>query len=93
MDSAIIRNDARSRFEMEVDGELCVLDYRLADGVFTIDHVGVPASVGGRGIAGTLVRTALDDARANGWRVIANCTYAAAWIGRHPAYGDLVSRA
>ena len=91
MDQAIVRNEAESRFETTVDGALCVLDYRFADGVLAIDHVGVPPEVGGRGLAGALVRTALDAARENGWRVIPNCTYAAAWIERNPTYADLVT--
>ena len=93
MDLTILRNEARSRFEAMVDGALCVLEYRLADSVLTIDHVGVPPEVGGRGIAGALVRTALDVAREQGWRVIPGCAYAAAWIERNPAYRDLVNRA
>ena len=92
MDVAIVRNEADNRFETTVDGALCVLDYTFADGVLAIDHVIVPPEVGGRGIAGSLVRTALDTAREQGWRVIPNCTYAAAWIERHPGYLDLVNR-
>ncbi len=91
MTTKVVRNDAGSRFEATVDGELCMLAYRLQGGVLAIDHVIVPAVVGGRGIAADLTRTALDAARANGWRVVPNCSYAAAWIQRHPEYQDLLS--
>jgi predicted GNAT family acetyltransferase len=48
-----IRHDiAAQRFEVEVDGERCELDYRVSGGVMTITHTGVPSAVGGRGIAG-----------------------------------------
>ena len=90
MDAKILRNEAAQRFETTVEGVLCVLEYRLRDGVLAIDHVGVPDVVGGRGIAGLLTRTALDMARREHWRVIPNCAYAAAWIQRHPEYADLV---
>lgn len=92
MDINMIRNEPRNRFEAEVDGELCVVDYRLDDSVLTIDHVVVPKPVGGRGIAGALTRFALDTARREGWGVVANCSYAAAWIARHPEYQDLLRR-
>lgn len=89
----VIRNDAKNRFETTVDGVLCVLEYRLRDNVLTIDHTDVPEAVGGRGIASVLTRTALDTARNEGWRVIPKCSYAVAYIAKHPEYGDLISRA
>ncbi|MBO9663978.1 GNAT family N-acetyltransferase [Dokdonella sp.] len=91
-DYAIVRNDALNRFETTVDGVLCVLDYRLRDGVLTITHTGVPDAVGGRGIAATLTRTAFDAARREGWRVVPACSYAAVWLAKHPEYADLVDR-
>ncbi|MDC8013021.1 GNAT family N-acetyltransferase [Tahibacter soli] len=80
--------DAR-RFVVVVDGHECELVYRLAGGVMKIVHTGVPSAVGGRGIAGELVRAAYDAARAQGWKVIPACSYAAVWVERHPEYADL----
>lgn len=89
----IRRNDAANRFETTVEGALCVLDYRLDGNVLAINHVGVPDAVGGRGIAGQLVKAAFDAARDQAWRVIPNCPYAAAWLDRNPEYADLRERA
>lgn len=89
---AIRRNAAANRFETVVEGHRCVLEYRLDGDVLAIDHVFVPEAVGGRGIAAALTKAALDAARTEGWRVVANCPYAAAYIARHPAYADLLSR-
>ena len=47
-------------------------------------------SVGGRGVAGDLVKAALDYARAQGLRVVPACSYSAAYVQRHPEYADLV---
>lgn len=85
-----IRHDAdRQRFHTTVEGAFCVLDYRLAGGVMTIAYTGVPAEVGGRGIAAALVREALEAARGHGWKVLPACSYAAAWMDRHAEYDDL----
>jgi hypothetical protein len=85
-----IRHDAAAhRFETTVDGQLCEIDYSLRGTLMTIDHTGVPSAVGGRGIASELVRTALDTARAEGWKVVPACSYAAIWMERHPEYADL----
>lgn len=85
-----IRHDsAAHRFEVRVEGSLCELDYTLADGVMTITHTLVPEAVGGRGLAGALVRTALETARGEGWKVVPACSYAVAWMQRHREYDDL----
>ena len=77
------------RFEAQVEGALCVLDYALAGGVMTLTPTEVPPAVGGRGVAGELVRAALEFVRAKGWKVVPACSYAAAWMDRHPAYAEL----
>lgn len=87
----IKHDQAARRFETRVDGFECVLDYTEHAGVMTITHTGVPSAVGGRDIAAALVQAALDAARANGWRVVPACSYAAAWMRRHPAHDDLLA--
>ncbi len=72
------------RFATEVDGHRAVLDYLLTDQVMTITHTGVPQAIGGRGVAGDLMRAALNAARAAGWTVNPVCSYAAAYMRRHP---------
>ncbi|MGX5659930.1 GNAT family N-acetyltransferase [Castellaniella ginsengisoli] len=87
---AIRHDEAAHRFEWTEDGRLCVLDYVLDGAVASFTHTGVPAAVGGRGIAADLVRAGLDTARARGWRVRPLCSYVAAYVKRHPEYQDLV---
>ncbi|WP_449427922.1 GNAT family N-acetyltransferase [Rhodanobacter umsongensis] len=90
--SPIIRHDRGAhRFSTQVDGFHGELDYTLAAGVMTITHTGVPPAVGGRGIAAALVQEAFATARSEGWTVVPACSYAAAWLGRHPEYRDLVA--
>ncbi|KRG42800.1 acetyltransferase [Stenotrophomonas pictorum JCM 9942] len=85
----VVLDAANHRFELLVDGHVAVLEYRLEEGGMVITHTGVPEAIGGRGIAGTLTRAALDHARAQGWKVIPACTYAAAFMRRHGEYADL----
>jgi hypothetical protein len=80
-----VQHDAAAhRFSTERDGERAVLDYTLAAGVMTVTHTRVPPPIEGRGIAGELMREAMSAARANGWRVIPACSYAAAYLHKHP---------
>jgi predicted GNAT family acetyltransferase len=88
-DIDVTHNTARQRFETEVEGHLAYADYRLDDGVMVFTSTQVPEAVGGRGIAGRLVRTAMDYAREHGHRVEPACSYVSAWLERHPEYRDL----
>ncbi|MEI2415678.1 GNAT family N-acetyltransferase [Orrella sp. JC864] len=91
MTTEVHHHPEHSRFEAEVDGHLCVLDYLLHERTMTITHTGVPAAVGGRGIAADLTRVALDTAQAQGWKVVPACSYAAAYLRRHPQYQGLLA--
>ncbi len=71
-------------FETTVDGERCHLDYSLADAVMTIVHTFVPVALEGRGIAAALMRAALQSAREQGWKVYPQCSYAVAFLRKHP---------
>lgn len=87
-----IQHDRQAhRFETRVEGHACVLDYHLASDLMTITHTGVPPAVEGRGIASALTQAAVSAARAEGWKVRPSCSYAAAWMRRHPDQHDLLA--
>lgn len=90
MNRSIEHNSDQSRFQWVEDGQLCVLDYHLQGDVMAITHTGVPAAVGGRGIAADLARSALETARARGWKVRPLCSYVDAYMRRQKGgYDDL----
>ena len=92
MNLAVTHNEARQRFEATVEGHLCVADYQMRGDVMWMTHTGVPAAVGGRGIAAELVRVALDWAAAHGHRVMPSCSYVDVYMRRHPETGKLRAR-
>jgi hypothetical protein len=85
----VIHNAAKNRFEMDLDGGLAVLDYRLADGVMTLTHTGVPPEFEGHGHGARLVKGALDQIRAQGLKIVPRCWFVDEYIKRHPEYEDL----
>ncbi|MBW8830414.1 MAG: N-acetyltransferase [Burkholderiales bacterium] len=80
----IKHNTERKRFETTVEGQLCVADYRLADGVMVMTHTLVPRPVEGRGIAASLVAAALDHVRKHNLKVDPQCSYVRDYMHRHP---------
>jgi predicted GNAT family acetyltransferase len=75
---------ARQIFFTDVDGHRARLEYRLSRDVMMITHTAVPAPIGGRGVAAQLMKAALRAASAAGWTVNPVCSYAAAYMRRHP---------
>jgi predicted GNAT family acetyltransferase len=89
---AMVRhNPVASRFEIETEDRLSVVDYVCGDGVITFTHTFVPPELRGRGLAELLVRAALDHARREQLRVVPACPYVARFIQRHAEYRSLVA--
>ena len=73
--------------DMKEAGE-CVVE--VGNGCWTIIHTGVDKAYGGQGIAGKLVQCVADEARREGLKVVASCSYAKAWFEKHEEYRDLL---
>jgi predicted GNAT family acetyltransferase len=86
----IVNNRSQHRYELAVDGYIAATYYAIADGVITFIHTEVPPELGGKGIASKLIRGALDQVRADGLKVIAQCPFVKAFIEKNPAYQDLL---
>jgi predicted GNAT family acetyltransferase len=86
----IVNNSAHHRYELTVDGHLAATYYKISDGVITFVHTEVPPELGGRGIGSQLIKGALDQVRSEGLKVIAECPFVKAYIGKHPDYADLL---
>lgn len=87
---AVSNNPAQHRYELTVEGHVAAAYYELAGGVITFVHTEVPAELGGKGIGSKLIKGALDQVRADGLKVIAQCPFVKGWIGKHPDYADLL---
>jgi predicted GNAT family acetyltransferase len=84
-------NPARSRYELDLDGEIAFANYRRAGDVVSILHTEVPVHLRNRGAGAALVRGVLDAIRAEGRKVEPVCPFVKAYIERHPADRDLVA--
>jgi uncharacterized protein len=90
MSEGIRNNTALDRFELEVDGQLAVAYYRMTPGVVTFVHTEVPQALSGRGVATKLIHGALEMVRAQGLKVVPQCPFVSAFMGKHPEYNDLL---
>lgn len=86
----ILVNDDELRIEATIEGLLSKIDYQIADGRIYYYHTEVPPELGGRGIASSMAKFALEYARQQGLGVVPLCPFVAAYIQRHPEYQPLV---
>jgi predicted GNAT family acetyltransferase len=83
-----VKHDERAgKYYAVVDGLESVCEYGPAgDRVLNFSHTYVPSALRGRGIADELVRQALDDVLARGYKVVPSCWFVRVYIDRHAKY-------
>jgi predicted GNAT family acetyltransferase len=91
-DGTVTRHEGRHRFEITYEGEVVgFTTFREVDGVRVFLHTEIDPKVEGKGLGSKLVRSALDQTRADGMTVDPQCPFTRAFIERHPEYADLVA--
>jgi predicted GNAT family acetyltransferase len=86
----VVNNTSKHRYELSVEGHIAATYYEPAGDVITFVHTEVPPELGGKGIGSKLIRGALDQVRADGLKVIAQCPFVKAFIEKNAAYQDLL---
>lgn len=87
-----VRHDGkRRRFELEADGATGFLTYMMKGSTIVFTHTIVPPELEGKGIGSRIVKAGLDHARAEGLKVVPQCSFVNGYIERHREYRDLVA--
>lgn len=83
--------EGRGEYQAAVSGSPAIgrLTYQRRGDTLVADHTLVPSEIGGRGVAGKLVDALIADARAQGWKIVPQCSYVEAAFRRHPEWADL----
>jgi predicted GNAT family acetyltransferase len=88
----VVDNPDRSRYELRNDGHLVgFTEYYERDGALVFPHTVITEPRRGAGYGTTLVQGALDDVRARGRRIVAQCPFVARFVAEHPDYADLLA--
>lgn len=88
MATHLLHNRRKSRFDIRVEDKLAgSAHYKLSNGVATFDHTVIKPAFEGQGLGSQVVRFALDQAKAEGWRIGATCPFVVAYLERHPELG------
>jgi predicted GNAT family acetyltransferase len=90
-DTTFANRSERNRYELSISGKTAGhIAYKLGDGWVDMLHTEVEPEHEGQGLSSELAKSALDDARSQGLKVVPSCSYIAKYIQRHPEYEDIV---
>ena len=89
----VINNENEQQYEVHMGDQLAVLEYKRTGNHITYIHTGVPHAMEGHGVASSLARTALEDARKEHLSVSPQCPFVASYIREHTEYLPLLSEA
>jgi predicted GNAT family acetyltransferase len=90
MSETVVNNSNLGRYELALEGHVAAAYYQRSGGVITFLHTEVPSELGGKGVGSNLVKGALDQVRAEGLKVIAECPFVKGWVEKHPDYAGLM---
>lgn len=79
------------RYSVTVDGHAAEMTYsRAGTSRIIIDHTEVPDALRGMKVGLALVKAAVEDARAEAFKIIPLCPFAKATLAKHPEWADVV---
>jgi predicted GNAT family acetyltransferase len=84
-------NRSRNRYELRVGEHMAFADYQHHPGLVSLTHVEAAIPLRGTGAAGRLMEQIVATVRAEGGKIRPVCSYAVAWMRRHPEHGDLLA--
>lgn len=88
---SVVDNFESSRYEVLVAGEVAgFVEYRRTPGRVVFLHTEINQGYEGRGLAGRLATSALDDVRSRAVKITMTCPFMTGYVERHPEYTDLI---
>ena len=87
----VVKNEEKSRFELDVDGHIAFIDYKETSSNIALIHTEAPEELAGTGAAAALVEKTLVYIQEAGKKLLPYCPYVFAFIKKHPEWKALVA--
>ena len=89
--ATVVHNASNQRFEINIDGQLSVLEYTFKNHRLFLTHTEVPPALEGQGLGTKLAHVALEYARQNDLAVVVICPLVKEYVDSHPEYQSFVT--
>lgn len=87
------KNETSNRFEMNVNGNLAIIEYKQYPGKIALLHTEVPAEMEGKGAATAIIEKTLAWIEKNKFKLMPFCPLVVAYLKRHPGWKRIVDSA
>jgi predicted GNAT family acetyltransferase len=92
-EKAFTLNEAKKRFELEVDGHTAFIECILTnDNIMFLTHTEVPPALGGKGVGSRIVEKALNYIKDHGYTLAPLCPFVAKYLRIHPEWQTLLAK-
>ena len=88
----LVKNEAANRFEMNVEGNTAIIEYKQYPGKIALLHTEVPSQLEGKGAATAIIEKTLDYIEKKNFTLIALCPMVVAYIKRHPEWKRIMDK-
>ena len=78
------------RLELEVQGNIAFIEYKLDGDTLFLIHTEVPAALEGKGAGSAIVQKALQYAKANNYKIVPICPFVQSYLKRHKEWHDII---
>ncbi|SHJ94141.1 GNAT family N-acetyltransferase [Epilithonimonas mollis] len=86
----LIKNEARKRFEIEVNGHYAFINYGERTHQIALVHTEADPELAGTGAAAAVVEKTLNYIKESGKKLLPFCPYVFAYIKKHPEWKEIV---
>ena len=84
-------NDALSRLELEIEGSIAFIEFKLSHGILSLIHTEVLPGLKGKGAGRAIVQKALQYAKDNNYKIIPICPFVQSYLKKHKEWNDIVA--
>ena len=85
-------NEAKKRFELQLEGHTAFIEYILAQGdIMFLTHTEVPATLAGKGVGSEIVEKALNYLKDHKYTLAPLCPFVAKYLTKHQEWKSILA--
>ncbi|GAB3750687.1 GNAT family N-acetyltransferase [Spirosoma pomorum] len=90
--ATVRNNEAKNRFELEIDGKLSISEYqRVDDQTLALVHTEVDPELEGKGIGSQLTKGVFEYVEQHNMKIVSLCPFVSTYLKRHPEWNRIVA--